>query len=608
MFKLGHALLGRPVLEYADLAAIGTIADLMPLTGENRIIARAGLELMRRRPSPGIRALCKACGVEPEQLTSGRIGFGLAPRLNAGGRLEHADSAVKLLSADNEQEAELLAIELDRLNGERQRLVEQTLIEADDKWQSSCASEGMRNVIVIAEEGWNAGIAGLVASKLVERYYRPAVILACDPATGLCKGSARSIDGFDLYEALTEYAGLMEHYGGHQAAAGLTIARDRVDQLREGLHKLAGERLSPEQWQPKKRADLSCSLEDLTIAAHEELARLEPFGQGNPTPRFVLSGVRISETRTLGKENKHLRLTVEQNGRKIEALGFGMGEHRQRLTPGLSIDLLGELGVNEWNGTRRAQLVFQDWKTDQLLIHDRRSEKAVWPALEKLLLNRTEGCIIGCASQELYQEALSRLSHTGIPIYPLAPGGANAATVSETASAQQRTRPLSGWRELFLIGLPDNEQNVLILKHWLHPEYGGETVHIYSEHGSPQAEEPYTAFPERSHFAEVYARFRDQGTWLDSPNGFLQATASAAGWPLAVVRMMEEVFIELGFITVQGVTRKVEAKPARKELDESARYRRSRTQFEASALAKMSSRELHNWLTACHTVNTGSIR
>jgi single-stranded-DNA-specific exonuclease len=368
VFKLAHAIIGRPVLEYADLAAIGTIADLMPLIGENRVIVRLGLEQMRRQPIAGIRALSKVSGVKPEDLTSGRIGFSLAPRLNAGGRLEHADRAVMLLTASEDEEAEMLANELDRLNNERQKLVEQTIVEADHMWQSLCAAEDdkLRNVIVLAKEGWNAGIAGLVASKLVERYYRPVIILATDLETGFCKGSARSIDGFDLYAALTENADLLEHYGGHQAAAGMTISLEKVGELGDRLHVLAEKWLNAEDWQPKRRVDLSITVQDITLKAIEQLGRLEPFGNGNPTPRIVIQDVLIRESRTMGKENKHLRITVDQAGQSIEAVGFGMGEQRDRLAPGTRIDLLGELSVNEWNGNRKAQVMVQDVRSQHL--------------------------------------------------------------------------------------------------------------------------------------------------------------------------------------------------------------------------------------------------
>ncbi|MCD9025671.1 single-stranded-DNA-specific exonuclease RecJ [Cohnella silvisoli] len=607
VFKLAHAMLGRPVLEYADLAAIGTIADLMPLTGENRVIARLGLEQMRRSPIVGIRALAKVSGVKPEDLTSGRIGFSLAPRLNAGGRLDHADRAVKLLAAVAEEEAELLANELDGLNVERQELVEQTVIEADSMWQSCCSAAGDRpmNVIVLAKAGWNAGIAGLVASKLVERYYQPVIILATDSETGLCKGSARSIDGFDLYAALTECTDLMEHYGGHQAAAGMTISQDKLGELSERLHILADQWLSAEHWQPKRRVDLSISLQDITLKAIEQLARLEPFGNGNPTPRIVIQDVLIRESRTMGKESKHLRITIEQAGQTIEAVGFGMGEYRDRLAPGIRVDLLGELSVNEWNGNRKAQLMFQDFRSQHLQLNDRRKERNWWPAVESLVMNQPSGLVIGCASTALLREATSRFGHAEIPISLYTDSWIDIRTVTQTAaSSELRANPLSDWRHLIMLGFPANDQEVRTLKQWLAPERGGEVVTLFHEVGDArQAGDIVPAFPERKHFAEIYGMCRKRGAWLDSPEGFVQETASLTGWPLSTLRMVHEVFIELGFIAADGASRKIVAEPPRRELDDSTRYRKAREQFDGLRLAHMTTEELHLWFSACHSTS-----
>ncbi len=607
VFKLAHAMLGRPVLEYADLAAIGTIADLMPLTGENRVIARLGLEQMQRRPVAGIRALAKVCGVKPEDLTSGRIGFSLAPRLNAGGRLEHADTAVKLLSASDDGEAELLANELDRLNGERQALVEQTVIEADARWQNLCAAEGgkRRNVIVLAQEGWNAGIAGLVASKLVERYYRPVIILAIHSETGMCKGSARSIDGFDLYEALTECKDLMEHYGGHQAAAGMTISREKVEELADRLHDLAEQWLSAEDWQPKRRIDLSIPLNEISLKAVDQLARLEPFGNSNSIPRIVIQDVFIRESRTMGKDGKHLRIMVEQAGQSIDAVGFGMGEHRDRLAPGTRIDLLGELSVNEWNGNRRAQVMFQDFRSQHLQLNDRRRERNWWPAVESLVMNQPAGMVIGCASTTLLREATSRFGHTEIPISLYSDSWIDTRTVTQTAvSSELHTNPRCDWRHLIMLGFPANDQEVRALKQWLAPERGGEVVTLFHETGDgSQAGENAPAFPERKHFAEIYGMCCKRGTWLDSPDGFIQETAAKTGWPLSTLWMVHEVFIELGFIAVDGASRKIVSEPPRRELDDSTRYRKAREQFNGMRLAQMTTEELHRWFSACHAVS-----
>lgn len=608
VFKLAHALMGRPVLEYADLAAIGTIADLMPLLGENRVIATLGLAQLRKAPVPGIRALAQASGVKPEELSSGRIGFGLAPRLNAGGRLEHAGGAVRLLVAESLEEAESLAGDLDRLNSERQALVEATVLEADVMWQAICADGMRRNVIVLAQEGWNAGIAGLVASKLVERYYRPAVILACDPATGACKGSARSIDGFDLYAALAEHADLMDHFGGHQAAAGMTIPRDNVEALSERLHALAEAWLTEEDWQPKKRVDLHCSLDNITLQAVDQLSRLEPFGNGNPTPRVSIPGVILRECKPLGKEGKHLKLVVEQAGRSVEAVGFGMGADKERMWAGMTIDLLGEPSVNEWNGARRVQLLMHDWKSGQLRLNDRRADKDIWASIARLLDTRTEGCAIVCASQELQRDAVSRFGHTGLPIcaYRSAQPGlyaaAEAAAAADTADAVQNGNALAGgWRELILLGLPAGEEEAAVLAEWLSARYGGECVHVFADPRPGGHAGTPAVFPERSDFAKVYGLLRARGSWLDSPDGLLRDVSGKTGWPLAVVRMMQEVFTELGFITVSGVSRKIVAQPPRKELEQSERYRRAQRQAEALGLRRMSADELRRWFDSCHT-------
>ncbi|BBI32568.1 single-stranded-DNA-specific exonuclease RecJ [Cohnella abietis] len=609
VFKLAHAMLGRPMLEYADLAAIGTIADLMPLTGENRIIARLGLDLMRRQPNAGIRALSKVCGIKPEELNSGRIGFSLAPRLNAGGRLEHADTAVKLLAATGDEEADLYAAELDKLNSERQLLVEQTVIEADELWQSICQLEGStkRNVIVLAKEGWNAGIAGLVASKLVERYYRPVLILAVDESTGLCKGSARSIDGFDLYAALSENAELMVHFGGHQAAAGLTISREKVDVLADRLHILAEQWLSPEDWKPKRRIDLSIPLSEASLKAVEQLERLEPFGNANPRPRIVIQDVFVRESRTMGKDGSHLRLTIEQANQSMEVVAFGMGEQRDRLAPGTMIDLLGELSINEWNGNRKVQVMLHDYRSQHIQLQDRRKDNKMWSTVEEHINNQSSGLVIGCGSKAIFQEAISQFSHTGVPIRLLSESSLDARLVMETAVASEENSAeganlLEEWRHLILLGLPCTQQEVSTLEQWLSPQVGGECVTVFSDLATnQQVTEGNAAFPDRKQFGEIYAMCRARGSWLDSPNGFVQEIALKTGKPLSTLRMMLDVFTELGFIAAEGASRKFVKEPPRRDLEQSERYRKAREQSNRLRLSEMTTEELQQWLISCHS-------
>ncbi|RKP54274.1 single-stranded-DNA-specific exonuclease RecJ [Cohnella endophytica] len=621
VFKLAHAMLGRPVLEYADLAAIGTIADLMPLVGENRIIARLGLEQMRRLPIPGIRALSKVASVKHEEMSSGRVGFSLAPRLNAGGRLEHADTAVRLLAAADIEEAERLAEQLDRLNVERQELVEITTAEADELWQDQLSSQGAgrgRNVIVLAKAGWNAGIAGLVASKLVERYYRPAIVLATDAATGLCKGSARSIDGFDLHAALTDCADLLDHFGGHQAAAGMTLSVNLVESLAERLHEIAGQRISEEDWQPKRRVDLMIAMREATIGAVDQLASMEPFGNGNPTPRVVMRDVVIRESRTMGKEGAHLRVTVEQDGRSIDAVAFGMGNHRERLEPGIRIDVLGELSVNEWNGNRKVQLMLQDYRSEHLFVHDRRGERDLWSALDSDLRETTvAGSVVCCASPSVYAEAVGMYGHRGAIVCLYQDLNKKDAQTARSdleaepgdltqmaATSERGVQAMEGIRHLILAGLPQDAEHVRSLRRRIAGNIDLERITVFSAgQGSRLASERASrveAFPDRKQFGEVYALCRKKGSWLESPDGFQLETAQKTGWPLATIRMMHEVFIELGFILADGASRKIVAEPPRRELDVSPRYRRAREVAEGQNLAVMTSEQLERWLRDGH--------
>ncbi|MEK3882720.1 single-stranded-DNA-specific exonuclease RecJ [Paenibacillus sp. PL2-23] len=364
-FKLATALLDRPPLEYADIVSLGTIADLMPLLDENRILVRYGLEKLRKEAGTGFRALAEASGIELEGIVSTSIAFGMGPRINAAGRLDHAKKAVALLTTNDYDEAILSAIQLDTLNKERQRIVDAIVKEAEEQWQQKLhrAEQGgvkPPSVIVLGSEGWNVGVIGIVASKLLERHYRPVVILGIDSETGMCKGSARSIEGYDLHAALTECEELLDHYGGHQAAAGMTLHRKQLEQLELRLSKLAEDWLEDEDWIPKSQVDIVCGLEDATLETISQLALLEPFGVANPSPRMMLSGVEVADRRAIGKESKHLKLSLGSGRRLLDGIGFGMGDKLAAMPAGCRIECIGELSINEWNNQRKPQLQLHD--------------------------------------------------------------------------------------------------------------------------------------------------------------------------------------------------------------------------------------------------------
>ena len=226
---------------------------------------------------------------------------------------------------------------------------------------------------------------GIVASKILERYYRPTLILGIDPETGVCKGSARSIDGLDIYEALTACKHTMDHYGGHPAAAGMTLHRDQLEELESGLNEFAAAVLTEADFMPERLADDECRISDVPLKVIQEIDRLQPFGMSNPSPRFVLRNVMVKETRTMGREKRHLKLVLEQDGQQLETVAFGKGALAEYLPAGTLIDVMGELSINEWNGMRKPQLMLQDIHVPHAQVFDLRGNADPLNAMKQFL-------------------------------------------------------------------------------------------------------------------------------------------------------------------------------------------------------------------------------
>jgi len=380
-FKLATALLEAPPLEWSGIVALGTIADLMPLSGENRILVAAGLAQLQKGEQIGFNALAEVSGTSIEELSATKIGFGLAPRINAAGRLQHASLAVELLISNDEQEAAQLANRLDLLNKERQQIVEDIVVEAEEQWLSKVkqtSEQGLEepHVIVVAGAGWNVGVIGIVASKLLERYYKPVLVFGIDEETGKAKGSARSIDNFDLHAALTQCDELLLHYGGHQAAAGMTLKAELLPMLEQKLSELAHQWLSEEDWIPKLTIDLACELSEISLDTITQLSLLEPFGMGNPSPRVLIKGAQLKDRRAIGKDGKHLKLQLKDRGQTLDVIGFGMGEYEASLQVNTPLEVVGELSINEWNFSRKPQLQLFD-------LHVEKERIKVFPSREQ---------------------------------------------------------------------------------------------------------------------------------------------------------------------------------------------------------------------------------
>ncbi|GAB6990917.1 single-stranded-DNA-specific exonuclease RecJ [Paenibacillus pini] len=383
-YKLTQAMLGEPPIEWTEIVAIGTIADLMPLTDENRILVRKGLECMQSSSFVGIRSLMEVSGITMSKVTSTNVAFGMAPRINASGRLDHAGSAVALLTTDDPDEAQRLSHALDDLNKKRQQVVEHIVEDALTQLQDKMKGRDVPHVIVLAGIGWNVGVVGIVASKILERYYRPVIILGIDEATGMCKGSARSIPGLDIYEALNSCSHAMDHFGGHPAAAGMSLHRDNLVAFENGLNEHAAQVLSAQDFVPETPSDGEWSFADVPLSTIDEMSMLAPFGMSNPVPKFIFRNVKLLETRKMGREGNHLKLVLQQGSYKLEAVAFGRGDVADMLTEGDMLDVLGELSVNEWNGSRKPQLMLQDLSVPKPQVLDLRGAREPWQEAERL--------------------------------------------------------------------------------------------------------------------------------------------------------------------------------------------------------------------------------
>jgi single-stranded-DNA-specific exonuclease len=362
-FKLALALTRavggneNQVYNLLDLVALATIADVAPLRGENRIFVRYGLKLLNDPARPGIRAMIRAAGLEGKALTSGRVGFVLAPRLNAAGRLGSAIRGVQLLMATNEHEAFPIARELEELNVKRQEEDQKTLARAREMVLQM--DLGSTYGIVLAEQGWHAGVIGIVASRIVEEFGRPTVLIALDGDEG--KGSGRSISAFDLHGGLGECRDLLKRFGGHRAAAGVTISADRVAEFAARFNDVAASKLTEDDLIPELRVDLEIPIHEADSELENLLRHMEPCGIGNPSPLLVSCGVVVAAPpRTIGKDG--LKVQLQANGKEMTAIGWGMAARAKELDVGMSIDVAYRLETDEFRGEKRLQARLSDFR------------------------------------------------------------------------------------------------------------------------------------------------------------------------------------------------------------------------------------------------------
>jgi single-stranded-DNA-specific exonuclease len=567
-FKLAHALYGRLPEHLLEIAVIGTIADLVSLTGENRLIAKKGLEKLKGTNNIGLKAILKIAGANPTSINEETVGFTLAPRINAVGRLEDAELAVRLFLTDDIAEAEELAQEMDELNKLRQSIVnsitEEAIREVEEKY-----TDPANKVIVIGKEGWNAGVIGIVASRLVEKYFRPTIVLSFDAEKGLAKGSARSIPGFDLFHNLSTCRDILPHFGGHPGAAGMTLSINDVSQLRERLNKLAAENLSDEDFIPVTYLDDEVHLEDINLASLDELNLLAPFGMDNSKPKVLIDSVDIAGIRKIGSDQNHLKIVLNENGVNLDGVGFGLGALVDEISPTSKISLIGELSVNEWNNIRKPQIFVHDISVKKWQLFDLRGQKRLHSIADAVPAETRKIVLFN-------PEYLEKVSPTLKNDLVLIQNSEEAASFDcDQANLVLADFPPS---KTILTNLLKGKQPARVY------------AYLYKE-----SSDFFSTVPTRDHFKWFYAFLLKKGP-IDLKR-YGADIAKARGWSQETIKFMSKVFYELEFVTINNGFITLNRSAQKRDLTDSRTYQLKQEQYELEKELLFSSfHELKTWL------------
>lgn len=358
------AMFRELLVHLLPLAALGTIADIVPLTGENRVIARHGLIGLRNTPLRGLRALLEIAGLLGGQVDDYDVGFKLAPRINAAGRMGHARLAVELFTHADEQRASEIALYLEDHNRNRQATERRIAAQAIELIERGKLARDAARAIVVSSENWHAGVIGIVASRIVDRFHRPAVVISTSNGEG--QGSARSIDGFDLHAGLEAVSQHLLAFGGHTMAAGLRIATDKIDEFTEAFVAVANNRINGASLRPRLRLDAEVLLSELTMDTAQVVAGLGPFGMANPRPRVASGWLDVAaEPRCVGRDKKHLQLSLRENGTVMRGIGFGLADVAEDIKHRRRCRVAFEPMINDFNGRRSVEMKIVDVQVPQ---------------------------------------------------------------------------------------------------------------------------------------------------------------------------------------------------------------------------------------------------
>ena len=546
-FKVAWALTGEFPVEELDLVAIGEIADVVNVTDENHALISYGIQQLRQGMRPGLAALMKLADIKANNLTDQDIGFGIAPRLNALGRIADANDGVKLLTSLDENESQKLAKEVDQANKERQNLVAEIMKEAE-KQANSSANQQKRTLLIVGK-GWHQGVLGIVASRIMNETGKPTIVASTDQNNPtLIKGSGRSIDSFNLFNALEAHRELFTTFGGHPAACGLSFDQKNIVPLQIALEEEAvKQKFDPTVKQPLPIA-MKLVPADVTQQLYNDIQRVAPFGPGNMEPVFELNNVKVVDVKTMGQEHQHLKFSIVSDKKNLTVVAFGQGNLATLLSaPTGQINLAVKVSLNEWRGKKSVQLMLEDLQINGTVIIDERTNKLT-PQL--------------FSSSDYYIVREPRLRENIAP--HVAPG--------YTLSIEEAIKTDFSGQQVTLVDCPSSEE--MLKRIFAEDEGEPATIRLLLY----QRKSAYLAgLPTRNDFAQLY-RFIYKQKELKWP---MQAKAVSNHLKINMDRLnlMIQVFSEAGFVTIKDDVLKFNESTNKTDLTQTKRYQKQLAQY-----------------------------
>lgn len=572
-FKVAHALLGEIPKDLFYLVAIGTIADLVSVKGENRYFVQEGIKQMRKTTNIAIEALANVSGVEINTINEETIGFMFGPRINAVGRLGEAAPGVELFITEDSNRALALANMLNDKNKERQAIVKQITDEAVEILEQNHTIEGP-SVIVVGKEGWNPGVLGIVASKLVEKYYRPTIVLGFDPDKQIAKGSARSIEGFHMYNELAKNSDIVSHFGGHPMAAGMTFPLEHVDEFRERLNEQARECLTEEQLIPVVSIDVPLEMDEISTESIQSIQRLSPFGMGFAKPVYCIENIQVNSVKKIGSAQNHVKMELMQGAVLLDAVGFGKGELADEIAPATKLSFIGDLQINEWNGRKKPQLMIQDARTNEWQLFDIRGVRQVNRWLPTIPVSQT---VFVCFNKESISHFESVVSEN---IWSW------DSLIKEKVKANC----------LCLLDLPEDEEQLMNLLQY--HDWKRIYAHFFASESTY-----FEGLPTREQFKWYFSFLAKRKTFALKQH--IQQLSKHTGWSQNTINFMSKVFFELDFVRIEGGTLVLNENLPKRDLSEAPIYQQRTKQIDLEQkLLYAPYKELKQWFEERRAVQT----